>query len=174
VLNTVDVSEIEKLLVAKGFSIHDRNDQSITIELNIAGHDLYIKGKLTEKFPLQLPQFYLLNRHSFSRLAHVSWDSKDNDIGEICGGINISLNINYESPPQVFLHGLNSAIKTITPPLSDSIINDEETQSEFIGHWRFTPSHRSKVDIALIEPDDSICMIKVALKEDKQLYTRSV
>ena len=172
--NVIDTSEIAEVLAAEDFCVHTITENSITIKTTIADKNVYIEGRLSNRFPLELPSFYLHDRMSFGRLAHVAWlPEGQEDIGLICGGVTISLNINYESPPQVFLYGLQFAIKTISRPLSNNGINIAETKLEFSGHWRFAKLHREKSDIALLEPSGSVVPIKISKKRHLRFYFAS-
>jgi len=118
---------------------------------------------LPKHFPVKLPDFYLLNRHSYGRLAHVGWSKESglNGQGKICEGVSISLNVDYQSPCEVFEFALNRSIEQLRSVMSNSRQNEKEILEEFAGHWRFIPNVRRRADIIVTGSTNSIQTLSV-------------
>ncbi|MFL0797311.1 MAG: ThiF family adenylyltransferase [Cellvibrionaceae bacterium] len=160
-----DSEKIVEYLVEGGFSVSEVTGEFVTVELDIGGASVHIQGRYRDDFPASVPMFYLLNRSSYGRLAHVGWRNKfedvSGDIGLICNGVTISRSVNFDSPEQVFQYGLEAAISTISECLLSDEKNTEQILSEFSGHWAFSCGQRTGADIAIIDTDEKILPLRV-------------
>lgn len=151
------VESIIAYLRTEGYVVVDQSENFITVEVVIGGTSHLLRGQFPDSFPLDLPKFYLLDRKSYGRLAHVGWrQPSEEDIGLICEGIAISRSINYQSPEQVFVFGLEAAVETLKDPLSCAQTNDTEIQAEFAGHWSFSCTSSNNRNVAIFEPDNDV------------------
>lgn len=138
-------TEVTSYLAGEGCVVEASPKGAIRTLHHLGSHTVEIVGLLEDGFPHALPEYYLCNRASFGRLAHVGWPKKlvlaDSealeDVGLICGGSSDALALEYHAPEKIYLAGLNKAIETFEPALADSERNKKECLVEFAGHWQF-------------------------------------
>ncbi len=138
-------SEIASYLTAQQCVVAGSSEGTIRTSHEIGTYSIEIVGILGSGFPHALPDYYLCNRGTFGRLAHVGWpkmlilESNETleDIGLICSGSSDALALDFHTPEKVYLAGLTKAIATFDRALVDSECNDEECLLEFAGHWQF-------------------------------------
>ena len=144
----MSTTQISSFLDSEGCHVSDSSEKSIRTRHQVGTQVFEIVGVLNDGFPRILPEYFLCNRESFRRLAHVGWPRKLHiesdvsleDVGLICTGSSDSLALNYHCPEKVYLAGLKKAVAAFGQGLGDSTWNDEECLREFAGHWQFAAS----------------------------------
>lgn len=133
--------EIVEHLTKQGVKVvdfHPERADLITTEHRIAKRVVFISGLITDKFPYEVPAFYIENRLSFGSLAHVGWDSQvAENVGEICYGNKDSFCTDISRPSAVYIQSLHRALDVLKNALSDPSWNISELNSEFMSVWGF-------------------------------------
>ncbi len=141
----MSVAGVISYLESERNQVVDSSEGYIRTRHQIGDSSLEILGNLEGAFPHSLPEYFLCERSSYGRLAHVGWprtlvqknEEKFSDLGLICGGSSDALALDSHSPEKVYLAGLNKAIATFKPAFLDPDLNEKECLREFVGHWQF-------------------------------------
>lgn len=122
--------------------------QEVYTNHKLSNHEVSIRAKVPDDFPVTLPNFHLVDRTKYGLMAHVAWGN--NGYGDICIGHKESFSVDLHNPGKVFIEALNESLKIVDKALNDSHYNKTELMKEFAAVWRFHCSSNSRL-IAILE-----------------------
>ncbi|WP_419779541.1 HesA/MoeB/ThiF family protein [Maridesulfovibrio sp.] len=130
-------------LIACGYDASLKNNRLILVKTTFSEFCVVIKVKLPEEGRLELPSFFLLDRHKYGALAHIGlYEGGD---GPICIGEDEAFSYDFGNFNLVLEKSLSKALRVVRNALTDEEYNQSELKREFAGVWRFHNTHNMSV-----------------------------